>query len=238
MKESKLKVPTILDSLLSSVSNLLRTMKIKFISLILTASTLMSCGGGGGNNSTPSTGNKQPAEFNTNFLFGCPTGGVVKFYSGGLLTASYVYNEAIISGQTSQTQVYVTIYASGAYRNFESPITITETVQNGKHHIEVQNPQLKVASISAWRAQTQANNIGISNVTGSGEDGAVAIAFPTAGTDLTYSGDPTTGRIAVDSIGDALLFSAVGSGNAVTGSGWGTCHFIETYVSSVEAKSK
>lgn len=161
----------------------------------------------------------------------------MKFYSGGLLTASYTYNEAIISGQTSQVTAFVTIYASGAYRNFESPITITETVQNNTHHIEVQNPQLKVASLSAWRSQPSLQNVGICNVTGTGEDGAAAVAFPTAGTDLTYSGNPTTGRITVSG-GDALFFSAVGSEDSMT-SAWGeSWHFLETYVSAVEAQAK
>lgn len=170
------------------------------LSLALT-STIASCGGGGGGSSAaPSQG---VSDYNPDFLFGSPTGGIVRFYSGNQLIATFRYEDAYIAGNKSTSaSVYATVYAAGDHRNFLNPCVFEETVTNGQHTFRVLNQALTVDSLDALR---RSNIAGTKELTGMGYGNEVRVAFPTQGSSLTYSGDASEGKKHIEE-GNIILY--------------------------------
>lgn len=154
------------------------------------AGTIASCGGGGGGSTNTA---QTVSDYNPNFLFGSPTGGIVRFYSGTQLIATYRYETAFIDGNTSiASSVYPAVYAAGVHRSFLNPCVFVETVTNGQHTFTVQNEALTTE--------------GTRELAGTGYGPEATIVFPRNGTTLTYSGDASEGMKHIDE-GEVVLYT-------------------------------
>ena len=169
------------------------------------SSTIASCGGGGGGSSTATK--QSVSDYNSDFLFGSPTGGIVRFYSGNQLIATFRYEDAYIDGNKSTSaSVYATVYAAGDHRNFLNPCVLEETINDDQHNIRILNEQLCVTSLSTFRQQGHPDfNGGTHELSGMGYGDEVVVAFPRGGTDLSYSGDASTGKQHIDE-GNIVLY--------------------------------
>lgn len=184
----------------------------KKVLTILTALLVSSCGGGNGGSGSSASSPQGTSDYDSRFLFGSPTGGVVRFYASGQLLATYSYDSANIVNSKSTASVYPTVFAAGAHRNFVTPFIVEETVTRGKHTLRVVNQDLCVDNLDTFRDQENPrdpNNHdetrGTSDLVGGGDDKTVTVAFPKVGTVMTFEGNPEGNQINIDE-GRSLLY--------------------------------
>lgn len=179
------------------------------LSLALTGA-IPSCGGGGGGGSSATK--QSVSDYNPDFLFGSPTGGIVRFYSGNQLIATFRYEDAHIDGNKSTSaSVYATVYAAGDHRNFLNPCVLEETINNGQHNFRILNEQLCVDSLATFTGQQNSTPPwndrlgGTKELSGMGYGIEVTVAFPRGGSDLSYSGNAADGKQHIEE-GNIVLY--------------------------------
>lgn len=98
---------------------------------MVAALTIPSCG----------NGSDGPVDaYNAKYLFGCTTGGVVRFYNQSQLVASYRYSTATIpyNGNTSYCEAMpTTLQADGTYLESVHKVTVTELITRDKHDFTI-----------------------------------------------------------------------------------------------------